>query len=74
MFSNKFVQSLGVAAFVYLLLRLTGWGFDAFLRMLESFARWYRYSAVPWSEEIAIAAGLLFLLVSAFFSSRSSRF
>jgi len=70
LFRNTFIQALGVAALVYLVLQAFGWGLESILHILESFARWYRYSGSKWLEEIAIAAGAVFLLVAAVINSK----
>lgn len=71
--NNVFVQSLGVGAAVYLILKALGWSIEAILRILESFSRWYRFSAIGWAEEAAIAAGIIYLMVAGIMSSRSSK-
>ena len=70
LFKNTFIQALGVAALVYLSLQTLGWGLESVLNILESFARWYRFSGSKWLEEIAIAAGLAFLLFAAVINSK----
>ncbi len=68
---NQFVQALGVVALVYLILQAIGWGTEAILNILESFSRWYRFYGLKWSEEAALAFGLLFLLLSAVANSKN---
>lgn len=70
LFKNTFIQALGVAALVYLILQALGWSLESILHILESFARWYRYSGSKWFEEMAIAAGVGFLLIAAVINSR----
>ena len=70
LFKNTFIQALGVAALVYLTLQAFGWGLESILHILESFARWYRFSGSKWLEEIAIAAGVGFLLIAAVINSK----
>lgn len=70
LFKNTFIQALGVAALVYLVLQAFGWGLESILHILESFSRWYRYSGSKWLEEIAIAAGAGFLLIAAVINSK----
>jgi len=70
LFKNPFIQALGVAALVYLSLQALGWGFESVLNILESFARWYRFNGSQWFEELAIAAGAGFLLISAVINSK----
>lgn len=72
MLRNQFIQSLGVAAVVYLLFQAFAWGMEEVLHLLESFSVWFRYYAVPISEEAAIALGLLYLIFSAVINSRSN--
>ncbi|MFN9671348.1 MAG: hypothetical protein ACK552_01705 [Microcystis sp.] len=45
---NRFVQSLGVGAFFYLLMLSLNWVVLFTLRILESFSSWYRYRAAPY--------------------------
>lgn len=70
LFKNKFVQAVGVAAIVYLLFIALSWSFGLILSILESFARWYRYTFIPYADETAIAIGLAYLIISAVISSR----
>ena len=70
LFKNTFIQALGVAALVYLTLQALGWGLESILNILESFARWYRFSGSKWLEEIAIATGVAFLLFAAVINSK----
>lgn len=70
LFNNKFIQALGVGLFFYLVLKLLGSGLYSIVRILESFSRWYRYSAIPHAEEAAIAIAVLFLLISAVMSGQ----
>ncbi|GAB4546634.1 MAG: hypothetical protein Tsb0014_41220 [Pleurocapsa sp.] len=70
LFKNTFVQAVGVAALAYLVLQAFGWGLESVLSLLESFARWYRFSGSRWLEEIALAAGALYLLFAAVINSK----
>lgn len=72
LFKNTFIQALGIAALVYLMLQALGWGIESILRALEGFSRWYRYSGSKWLEEVAIVAGLVYLLFAAVVNSRNS--
>lgn len=65
------MQAVGAGAIAYLILQALGWGIDALLRLLETFARWYRLHGVPWAEEAAIAAAVIYLIVAAVLNSRS---
>ena len=67
---NQFIQALGVAAFVYLLLQAFGWGLESILSIVSSFARWYRYYGSQRLEEIALAAGAVYLLVISVVNSK----
>jgi hypothetical protein len=69
---NSFIQSVGVAAIAYILLLALGWGIEAILRLIESFSRWYRFYAINWIEEAAIALGIIWFLISAVSSSKDS--
>jgi hypothetical protein len=72
MLSNHFVRAAAIAALVYVLFQIISWGLGSFLRVIESFSRWYRYHGVPWAEETAIAFGLLYLFFVAVTSSKSN--
>lgn len=71
LFNNNFIQALGVAALVYLLLLFFGWGLKSVLLMLETFSRWYRIYGIKYAEEAAIACGLAFLLIASVVNSRN---
>jgi hypothetical protein len=72
MLNNHFIRAAAIAALVYFLFQLVSWGIGAFLRILETFSRWYRFHGVPWAEETAIVVGLLYLFFVAVSSSKSS--
>jgi ABC-type multidrug transport system permease subunit len=67
---NRFVQSLGVGAFFYLLMLSVNWVMLFTLRILESFSGWYRYRAAPYSFQISLGVTLAYLLITAVISSR----
>ena len=69
--TNRFIQALGVAALIYLCFQALAWGLDAILHILEGFSRWYRFYAIRWAEEAAIAIGVFFLLIAATVNSKS---
>ena len=73
LFKNKFVQAVGVAAVMYLLFMALSWSFSLILSILESFARWYRYTFIPYADETAIAIGVVYLIVSAVISSQHDK-
>jgi hypothetical protein len=68
--NNRFVQSVGIAAIAYILFQALGWGLESVLRLIESFSRWYRFSAIVWIEEASIAIGVIWFILSAVISSR----
>jgi hypothetical protein len=68
---NKFVQAIGVAAIAYLLFQALAWAMEAILRIAETFSQWYRFTAVPWAEEAAIAIGVIYFIIAAVVNSRS---
>ena len=69
---NRFVQSLGVGTFFFLLLKAGDWALILILRIVESFSRWYRYTASPHAFRVAIVVSIIYLLLSAAFSSRQN--
>lgn len=70
--SNLFIQAVGVAAVAFLVFRSLYWVLDHLARLMSSLSGWLRYTALPWSEEVAIGLGLTYLLVAAVLSSRNS--
>jgi hypothetical protein len=72
LFKNRFVQSVGVAAIAYILLKALGWGVESILRLIESFSQWYRFYAIDWIEEVSIAFGIFWFVISAVSSSKDN--
>lgn len=70
--SNRFVQSLGIAALTYVLLQLLAVSLNSIARIVESFCYWYRVVAMPHSLILAGAIGICYLFLSAVLNSRSS--
>lgn len=68
---NRFVQALGVMALIYLCFQALAWGLDSILKILTVFSHWYRFYAIKWMEEVAIAIGFIFLLISATVNSKN---
>lgn len=71
LFTNRFIQALGIAALIYICFQALAWGLDSILHILNGFSRWYRFYAIKWAEEAAIAIGVFFLLIAATFNSKS---
>jgi hypothetical protein len=46
---------------------------EIILKILSSFSYWFRYTAVPYIDEAAIAFGVLYLLIVAVTSSKQSK-
>ncbi len=69
-YRNVFIQAIGLAAIAYLILITLNWGMVNLLRLLESFGSWYRFRFIHWAEEVAIAIGILYLIVVGVLSSR----
>ncbi len=70
--SSIFMQSVAVAAISYLLFRFLYWFLYWLASALGSLSHWLRWRLVPWSEEAAIALGIIYLIVSLIVSSRDS--
>jgi len=69
---NLFVQAIGVAAVTYLVFRSLYWVLYYLAKMMSSLSYWLRYTALPWSEEVAIGLGIIYIVVAAVMSSRNS--
>lgn len=70
--SNVFVQSVGVAAVAYIIFRSLYWVLYHLAQLMSSFSSWLKWTALPWSEEIAIGLGVAYLIFAAVMSSRNS--
>lgn len=69
---NLFVQSVGVVACIYLILLGMNWAILFALRALEAFSRWYRWHAAPYSLQIALGLGLIYLVLMGILSSKEN--
>lgn len=67
---NLFIQCLGVLAATYLTLLGLNWAIMFFLRILETFSRWYRYHAFPYAFQISLGLTLAYLVIVGVFSSK----
>lgn len=72
MFRNPFIQAIGLGAFIYLIFKAAVWILLGIAGIMSGLADWLGYSLVPWSEEVAIAVAVIYVLLAALFSSRSS--
>jgi hypothetical protein len=70
--NNRFVQGLGVGALFYLLFQILAISLNSILRILETFAQWYRFHAMPHALIISAVLGFGYILLNGVFNSRSS--
>jgi hypothetical protein len=70
MFNNPFIRASGVAATAYLIFRSLSWALFVFASIAQSFAYWIKWNFIPWSEEVAIGLGIVFLIFTAVTTSR----
>ncbi|NJO78459.1 MAG: hypothetical protein HC827_07985 [Cyanobacteria bacterium RM1_2_2] len=74
MFNNRFIQALGVVAACFLLLKGASWILSSLLRISAGFGYWLRFTLMPHAWQIAIAAGLIYLLLTALTNGRRNSF
>lgn len=74
MFNNRFLQALGVVAACFLLLQGGFWILNSLLRISFGFGAWLRYTVMPHTLQIAIAAGVIYLLLTALTNGRRGSF
>jgi hypothetical protein len=70
--NNRFVQAVGVAAIVGIAFWAISWGLGAFSRILQTVVYFIRFVLLPYSWQIALAVGVLYLLFAAVTSSRNA--
>ncbi|MEN9210693.1 MAG: hypothetical protein Q6K80_06605 [Thermostichus sp. DG_1_6_bins_120] len=68
--ASLFMQSVAVAAISYLVFRFLYWFLYWLSSALSSLSYWLRWRLVPWSEEAAVALGIIYLVVALLLSSR----
>lgn len=74
MFNNRFIQALGLVAACFLLLQGTAWILNSLLRITAGFGYWLRYVLMPHAWQIAIAVGVIYLLLNALSRDRGDSF
>lgn len=72
MLNNKFIQAAGVALIIWLIFRSGAVVLYSIASATRGLADWVRFSLVPWSEEAAIAIGIIYLVLAAVFSGRDN--
>ena len=70
MFSNPFVRAIGLVALCYLVLQALGWGLNSLSILAASFSYWVRFTLIPHGWQIALAIGVVYLLLTAVTTSR----
>ena len=70
MLNSRFLQALGIVALCFLLLQGLSWILNSLLNISAGFSNWLRYNLLPHTWQIAIAAGVIYLLLNAVFSNR----
>ncbi|MBD3884583.1 hypothetical protein IFO70_22850 [Phormidium tenue FACHB-886] len=70
MFNNPFVRAAGIVAICYVLLQALGWGLKSLAAIAGSFSAWIRFILVPHAWQIALAAGVAYMIITALTTSR----
>lgn len=73
LFHNRFVRAVGVGVVCYAALWAFALSVDLVAGIIQSVMHWYRYDFMQAAEELSIVAGLLYLLLAAVVSSRSTK-
>jgi hypothetical protein len=74
MFNSRFIQALGVVAACFLLLQGASWILSSLLKISAGFGSWLQYALLPHTWQIAIAAGVIYLLLTALTNGRRGSF
>jgi hypothetical protein len=69
--NSRFINALGIVAACYILLQALFWITNSAFWITQSFGYWLRYILLPHTWQIAIAAGVIYLLYTALTSGRS---
>jgi uncharacterized membrane protein YjjP (DUF1212 family) len=70
MLNDRFIQALGIVAACFLLLQGGLWILNSLLRISSGFGYWLQYTLMPHAWQIAIAAGVIYLLLNALTNGR----
>ncbi|MCU0527453.1 MAG: hypothetical protein MUF72_21820 [Elainella sp. Prado103] len=63
--NSRFINALGIVALCYILLQLFTWIMNSLFRITAGLGSWLRYTVAPHAWQIAIAAGVIYLLYTA---------
>lgn len=70
MFNNPFVRAMGLMAICYLVLQALGWGLNSLVYLTQGFSFWVKYTLIPHAWQIALAIGVIYLLLTAVTTSK----
>ncbi len=68
--NNPFVRAVGITAIAWALLQGIVYVLDALVKLMSSLATWTRIFFVPYSIQVAIGIGVVYLLYTAVTTSR----
>lgn len=70
LFHNRFIQAVGVTVTLYVLFWLLSVSIGLIMQILQSVARWYQQSFIPFALQFSLIAGIAYLIISAVWHSR----
>ena len=68
--NNPFIRAVGIAAIAWALLQGITYILDALVKLMSSLAIWTRVFFVPYSIQVAIGIGVVYLIYTAVTTSR----
>ena len=74
MLNGRFIQALGIVAACFLLLQGAAWILNSLLRISSGLGYWLQSVLLPHAWQIAIAAGVIYLLMMALTNGRRGSF
>ncbi len=69
--NNPFVRAVGITTIAWVLLQGITYILDALVNLMSSLAAWTRIFFIPYSIQVAIGIGFVYLLYTAITTSRN---
>ncbi len=67
---NPFLRAIGLVAVIYIILKALSWGANSAFWILQSLSYWVRWTLLPHAWQVALAAGVIYLLLTALTTSK----
>jgi len=70
MFNNPFIRAVGITAIAWALLQGLAYVLDALVKLVSVAAIWTRAFFIPYSTQVAIGIGVIYLIYTAVTTSK----